>query len=128
MKVKKCSLPGFRSQFSDKASCMNYLAILKSSAGFSCSKCGHKTSIRGTFSWDKRCHSCSYNETPRAGTLFHSINIPLPIAFEMIYRISVIKKGVSALSLASEYSLNYKTAYNFKCKLQHCMKSSLRIR
>ena len=104
---------------------MNYLASLKWPNGYRCTKCGHTTSIRGTFSWDKRCQSCSYNETPTAGTLFHSIKISLPIAFEMIYRISVSKKGVSALSLAREYNLNYKTAYNFKRKVQHSMKSSL---
>ena len=125
MKVKKCSLPAFRSQFSDKVSCMNYLADLKWSGVYSCSKCAHTVSKRGSFFYDKRCQSCGYNETPTACTLFHSIKLPLPIAFEMLYRICVSKKGISAMSLAREYSLNYKTAYNFKRKVQHSMTSSL---
>jgi len=104
---------------------MNYLSDLKWSKGFSCSKCKHTVPKRGTFSYDKRCQSCGYNETPIAGTLFHSMKIHLPIAFEMIYRISVSKKGISAIALSREYNLNYKTAYNFKRKVQHSMKSSL---
>ncbi|KAI3379529.1 hypothetical protein SNEBB_007895, partial [Seison nebaliae] len=42
----------------------------------------------------------------------------------MIYRISVSKKGISALALSREYDLNYKTAYNFKRKVQSSMTSS----
>lgn len=104
---------------------MNYLANSKWSSGYSCSKCSHTIAKRGTFPYDKRCQSCEYNETPTAGTLFHSIKLPLPIAFEMLYRICVSKKGISAMSLAREYNINYKTAYNFKRKVQHSMTSSL---
>ncbi len=42
-----------------------------------------------------------------------------------MFRVSVSKKGISAIALSREYALNYKTAYNFKRKIQRSMRSSL---
>ncbi|MGB1247551.1 MAG: IS1595 family transposase [Chitinophagales bacterium] len=92
--------------------------------GFSCRKCGGNKSKKGHLQYDIRCKTCGYNESPTAHTLFHAIKIALPTAFEMVYRVSVNKKGISSLSLSREYDVNPKTAYNFKQKIQQSMKSS----
>ena len=110
--------------FSTKDKCEKYLFEEKSSNGFECKKCNCETNIKGYNTYDIRCKECNYNESPTANTLFHSIKIPLPIAFEMVYRISVSKKGISTLELCREYDVNPKTAYNFKRKVQESMKSS----
>ncbi len=70
------------------------------------------------------CIACDYKESPTAHTVFHSIKIPLPIAFEIVYRIAVSKKGISALALSREYNINPKTGYNFILKIQQSMQSS----
>lgn len=57
---------------------------------------------------------------PTAHTLFHF----LPLAFEMMYRICVNKKGISSVALSREYNVNQKTAVNFKRKVQNSMQSS----
>jgi len=117
-------LPDFRKRFDSDFTCLSYLAGLKWAAGFNCRRCAHKVSVKGDRNLDKRCQSCGYNEAPTAHTVFHSMKIPLTLAFEMVYRICVSKKGISSLALSREYNLNPKTGYNFKRKIQLSMKSS----
>jgi len=124
MQLRKCSLPEFRKQFDSDMSCLSYLAELKWGKGYQCRRCAHKVSMKGDRNLDKRCQGCGYNESPIAHTVFHSMKIPLVIAFEMVYRICVSKKGISSLALSREYNLNPKTGYNFKRKIQQSMKSS----
>jgi transposase-like protein len=124
MQLTKCSLPQFRKQFDSDISCLSYLAELKWVNGYKCRHCNHKVSMKGDRNLDKRCQRCGYNESPIAHTVFHSMKIPLVIAFEMVYRICVSKKGISSLALSREYNLNPKTGYNFKRKIQLSMKSS----
>ena len=124
MQLTKCSLPDFRKRFDSDFTCLSYLASLKWDAGFTCRRCAHAVSMKGDRNLDKRCQRCGYNETPTAHTVFHSMKIPLVLAFEMVYRICVSKKGISSLALSREYDLNPKTGYNFKRKIQLSMKSS----
>jgi hypothetical protein len=79
--------------------------------------------MKGDRNLDKRCQACGYNESPIAHTVFHSMKIPLAIAFEMVYRICVSKKRISSLALSREYNLNPKTGYNFKRKIQLSLKN-----
>lgn len=124
MQLTKCSLPEFRKQFDSELSCLSYLTDLKWGYGYQCRYCKHEVCIKGDRNLDKRCQRCGYNESPIAHTVFHSMKIPLVIAFEMVYRICVSKKGISSLALSREYNLNPKTGYNFKRKIQRCMQSS----
>lgn len=124
MKVRRCSIIEFRNKFSTKDKCLKYLSDNKWKNGYKCFKCGLSKEKKGNNEFDKRCSSCGYNESPTAKTLFHSIKLPLPKAFEIIYRISVNKKGISSISISREYDVNLKTAYNFRVKIQKSMKSS----
>lgn len=92
--------------------------------GFSFRKCQNSVAGKGDRWEDRRCLKCGYNESPTANTVFHSIKFPLVTAFEMAYRISVSKKGISGLALSREYHLNPKTAYHFRQKIQECMNSN----
>lgn len=124
MKVKKCSLPEFRKQFSTEESCYDFLIQQKWGDGYACKKCNHEGYKKGEFARDRRCKKCGYNESPTSNTLFHSIKLSLPLAFEMAFRICVSKKGISSIGLCREYGVNLKTAYNFRRKIQASMKSS----
>jgi len=124
MKVLKCSIIEFRKKFATQNDCLKYLHDIKWKNAYKCLRCGHTKEKKGYSIFDKRCTKCNYNETPTANTLFHSIKIPLPIAFEMIYRISVNKKGISSISLSREYDVNPKTSSNFRKKVQESMRSS----
>jgi transposase-like protein len=124
MKVKRCSLPDFRKKFCTQEDCLLYLSDSKWGLGYHCRKCNHDKYKKGNMYFHRRCTSCGYSESPTAQTIFHSIKIPLVIAFEMAYRISVSKSGISSVELCREYDLNLKTTYNFKRKIQLLMKSS----
>jgi transposase-like protein len=124
MKVQKCSLPEFREQFPTQEICIDFLINQKWENGFACIKCKHTLYMKGEYARDRRCKKCGYNESPTANTLFHSIKLSLPLAFEMVFRISVNKKGISSVALCREYGINLKTAYHFRRKIQASMKSS----
>jgi transposase-like protein len=124
MKTIKNPIADFRKQYGTHELCYQYLADSKWKDGYRCSKCKCEEYRKGNMHLERRCKSCGYNESPLAGTLFHSMKIPLEIAFEMVYRISVNKKGISSIALSREYNVNQKTAYTFKQKVQLCMKSS----
>ena len=124
MQVKRSSIIEFRERFSSKEKCEKFLLDEKTTNGFQCNRCGNDTYLKGYNTYDIRCKKCKYNESPSSNTLFHSCKLSLPIAFEMVYRISVNKKGMSALGLCREYDINPKTANNFKRKVQFSMESS----
>ena len=124
MKVLKCSIIEFRKKFKTEDLCKEFLYNSKWENGYECLRCLQTKEKKGNGVFDRRCATCGYNETVISNTLFHSIKFPLTIAFEIIYRISVNKKGISSISISREYDLNFKTAYNFKRKVQKSMSSS----
>ncbi len=114
----------FRDRFSDESSCLEYLVQLKWGSGYACSRCGHNQYHKGRKWHYRRCRSCAYDESATAGTLFHQCKLGLVKAFEMIFRITVKKKGMSSCELAREVGCQQKSAWLFKAKLQEAMKSS----
>jgi transposase-like protein len=124
MKVIKNSIEAHRARFGTEEQCYTYLAQTKWKDGFICKDCGHNEYIKGRKNLDRRCKKCKKSESPTSGTLFHSIKIPLVKVFEIIYRVSVNKKGLSCISIAREYDLNQKTAVLLRDKIQRAMKSS----
>lgn len=124
MKVKKSSIIEYRERFGTEESCKDYLAEKKWESGYQCIKCGNKSYKKGRKSHDRKCKLCNHNASVTSNTLFHSIKFSLVIAFEMIYRITSSKKGISSVGLCREYGCNPKTAYNFKRKVMKALKSS----
>jgi transposase-like protein len=118
------SLKEFKSTFKTNEDCMQYLVDLKWQDGYKCSKCGHDQCCKGRQWFYKRCKKCGYNESATSNTLFHRCKLNLLTVFELIYRISVRKKGMSSCELAKEFGCQQKTAWLLKAKLQLAMKSS----
>ena len=110
--------------FPDNASCMEYLANIKWSVGYSCRKCGCIHYMRGKSPHSRRCKHCKYDESATSHTLFHKLKFPIAKAFDIIYAISCRKKSVSTLALSEELELNYETCLNFRRKVQSAMASS----
>lgn len=114
----------FRTRFKTDADCMEYLVFQKWKDGFCCSKCGHTQCGKGRQWFYKRCKLCNYNKSATANTIFHKCKLNLLRVFELVYRISVRKKGMSTCELAKEFGCQQKTAWLLKAKLQKAMKSS----
>jgi hypothetical protein len=112
----------FNKRFPDNKACYDYLMQLKWANGYSCSYCGAEESIKGKTGHHKRCKQCRYDESVTSNTIFHSMKMPILKAFHMIFRISVKKKGMSTIELGDEVSVQQKTAWLFKRKLQVAMR------
>jgi transposase-like protein/predicted nucleic-acid-binding Zn-ribbon protein len=121
---KTLTISEFRKRFSNEADCLTYLMNLKWSNGYQCIKCSG-TEYRKGRTWSyKRCKSCGYDESATANTMFHKCKIGLVKAFEIGYRISVKKKGMSTNELAKEFDCQQRSAWLLKAKYQNAMKSS----
>lgn len=121
---KGTSLFEFSEQFQTEEDCYRYLADIKWKDGYCCKQCGHQVFIKGKKEWNRRCQGCEYDESATAGTLFHKVKFSMLKAFHICYRLSVKKKGMSTAELAKEFSLQQKTCWLFKRKIQEAMKSS----
>jgi hypothetical protein len=113
----------FISNYSNRASCLKYLADQKWINGYECIKCKCKESIKGNTLYSLRCKQCKYDESPTANTVFHNLKFPLPKAFLICYRVTS-KVGASSCEIAKEAGVCQKTAWYFCAKLREAMKSS----
>ncbi len=113
----------FTERFDTDLDCKEYLAVLKWAEGYSCKKCGNKTSQqRKDFS--RTCNKCSHTESPTAGTLFHKVKFGLRKAFFICYEMSTTTKSLSAKQVGARYTVTEKTARMFMHKVREAMGSS----
>jgi len=122
--LKNLDRKTFESKFGDKKACFQYLADLKWKTGYTCIKCDYTDYIKGKQPSSRKCRKCGYDESPTAGTLFHRLKFGIDKAFEMLYEITVGKKGASSIWLAEHFGVQQKTAWYFRKKVQQAMKSS----
>jgi hypothetical protein len=112
----------FNRQFKTNDDCLNYLSHHKWRHGFRCSRCGCSKDVKGRTSHHRRCQKCHYDESVTANTLFHAMKMPILKAFHIVFRLTAKKKGMSTVELGAEVSVQQKTAWLFKRKIQIAMK------
>ena len=80
------SILNFIEELPNDSACKTYLANLKWSEGFTCTKCGgHKGCQKTGYSY--HCYSCDHVETASANTLFHKVKFGLHKAFCIVFEI-----------------------------------------
>lgn len=114
----------FYLQFQSDEDCMEYLAYHKWKEGYNCHKCGHSEYITGKRPYSRRCKQCKYDESATSHTLFHKLKFSLQAAFEIMFQLTTIKKGVSTLALSEELSVSYISCLRFRRKIQKAMQST----
>ena len=112
----------FSKRFNNNECCYQYLIDWKWGKGFCCSRCGCEQSNKGRTYYHRRCRQCGYDESVIANTIFHAMKMPILKAFHMVFRLTAKKKGMSTTELGSEVSVQQKTAWLFKRKIQIVMK------
>lgn len=113
----------FAERFKTDQDCLDYLAELKWTDGFTCVKCGHKGSqVRKNKA--RTCNKCSHIETPTANTLFHKVKFGIKKAFFICFEMSTSTKSLSANYVAVRFGVTEKTARLFMHKVREAMKSS----
>lgn len=115
----------FHKCFPNDEACYEYLSITKwDGDSFSCKKCGYDKYCQGKKPFSRRCLRCKYDESPTAGTALDKVKFPLHLAFHILFKVSVRKKGLSTLELSREFGMRQKTCWAFKWKIQQAMESS----
>ncbi|MCO5949372.1 hypothetical protein NAF19_20915 [Mucilaginibacter sp. RT5R15] len=118
------SINEFREKFKTEQDCLKYILDKKLAGGYSCLKCQGNQYGKGR-KWNYlRCKKCGYDASATAGTLFHKCKLGLLKAFEMAFRVSVRKKGMSSCELSKEFGCQQRSAWLWKAKIQEAMKSS----
>lgn len=118
------TIAAFRKKFKTEEDCLNYLVNVKWGNGYQCIKCNGKQYGKGRQWFYRRCKQCGYDESVTANIMFHKCKLGLARAFEMGFRLSVKKKGMSSCELAKEFGCHQMSAWLLKAKYQNAMKSS----
>ncbi len=121
MAYKELSLLQFKKQFSTELSCQKALEKARWPKGFVCPRCAHTRAYRRSTRRLLECAGCGYQASLTAGTIFHKTRTPLLKWFWAIYLVSQDKGGVSALRLAKQLELGYKTAWSMLHKIRNAM-------
>jgi transposase-like protein len=121
---KSLTIAEFRERFKTEDDCIHHLIAEKWGNGYACVRCGGKEYGKGKRWFYRRCKACSYDESVTANTMFQHCKLPLLKAFEMGFRISVKKKGMSSCELGKEFGCQQKTAWLLRAKFQNAMASS----
>ncbi|RNA66703.1 IS1595 family transposase [Alteribacter keqinensis] len=114
----------FQKQFATEEACHDQLFQLKWPNGFACEKCDHQecyvTNTRKLKLYE--CKDCRYQSTVTVGTIMEKTRTDLSKWFLAIYLVASDKRGVSAMKIAKEVEVTYKTAWLMLHKIRRAMK------
>ena len=111
------SIYEFRGKFKTDRDCTQYILDKKVAGGYSCLKCGSNRCGKGRQWHYLRCKKCGYDASATAGTLFHKCKLRMLKAFEIAFRVSARKKGMSSCELAREFGCQQRSAWLWKAKI-----------
>lgn len=116
------SLSQFQKEFPDEESCAAFLAARRWPDGFVCPGCG------GTREWSlasrahiRECPDCGRQTSITSGTVLHRSKLPLQVWFWAAHLMATHSNGMSALQLAAQLGVTYKTAWLLGQKLRRSM-------
>ena len=120
-KKYRYSLVEFRKQYRTDRDCFKRLAQLRWPNGFVCPKCG---CIHGCLlsNGHYECYDCGHQTSVTAGTIMHKTHLPLTKWFLAFYLVTQDKRGISALQLAKQLSVTYKTAWYLLKRIRSAMR------
>ena len=70
-----------------------------------------------------QCTACRHQVSLTAGTILHKTRTPLSIWFWALFLVAHDKRGISALALARELDVSYKTVWFILHKIRYAMRS-----
>lgn len=107
--------------FQSDEACLEFLAGLKWSEGFTCRKCGHNNSCPGKTPHSRRCTKCKSEESATTGTIFHRCKFPVSKAFYIAWHVCKGQEEISTYEFARRLSLRQMTCWNFKTKMMDAL-------
>lgn len=118
------NLREFDRLFAHKDACLRFLEEVRWGGQFQCQRCGARA-YWALSSGLRRCQSCRFKNSVKAGTIFESSRLPLKMWFYAIWWIAAQKTGVSALDLQRDVGLgSYRSAWLLLHKIRSAMASA----
>ena len=112
----------FFTTFTREEICERHLIAVRFPEGMPCLKCGKKDFYpRLKERRAYQCKSCKFFNRPTAGTIFHRTHTSLLEWFVAIFLVAFDKRGLSALLLAEELGLHYRTAWDMLARMRRAM-------
>src|SRR3990170_3820370 len=121
MSYTELSLLEFQRRFSTEQACQQALEQARWPNGFACPRCGHGKASGIATRRLLQCRGCRYQVSLTAGTILHKTRTPLVKWFWAIWMVAQDNGGVSALRLARQLELRYRTAWTMLHKLRKAM-------
>lgn len=121
MSYQEMSLLPFKKKYPSERACRKALEKFRWPDGFICPKCAHSKSSRIATRTLLQCSRCHHQVSLTAHTVFHKTRTPLVKWFWAIHLVSQDKGGVSAMRLAKQLDLGYKTAWLMLHKTRNAM-------
>jgi len=121
MSYTELSLLEFQRRFATEEACQEALEKARWPQGFVCPRCSHGKACRLGPRNLLQCSACHHQASVTAGTLFHKTHTPLVKWFWAIWMVAQDKGGVSAMRLARQLDLRYRTAWTMLHKLRKAM-------
>lgn len=104
--------------FNSNDKCLEFLANLKWSNGFTCKKCGHTNYCSGKTPFSRRCTKCKTEESATSGTVFHNCRFEINKAFYIAFNVCKGNSDISSYEFARRLSLRQMTCWSFKDKIK----------
>lgn len=111
----------FQDRFRTEEDCELAIMNLRWPNGFVCPNCGHDDAYHLEGRRLFQCIHCRHQSSITAGTIFHGTRVPLRNWFWMIYQVAHDKGGASAMRLAMQLGMYYKTVWHMLQKIRHAM-------
>lgn len=117
-------------RFPSEKDCLDFLASLRWSDGYSCPRCKSKetwilnkdTSDNKFETIKYKCRKCGYQTSITAGTLFHKTHITIQQWFQAIWYVSIKKNKATIRELKTEIGIaSNQTALNIMNKIKSVM-------
>lgn len=110
--MQKYTTKDFEKEFPNDEACLEWIKNLRWPDGITCLECDkvtkhHRVTGRSCYA----CDYCGHQVFPTAGTIFHKSATPLRVWFQVIYRMSSTRCGISAKQIQRETGVTYKTAW-----------------
>ena len=125
--TKDISESEIKELFMSDEKCLEFLANLKWTDGYSCRKCGNENSCSGKSPFSRRCTKCKAEESATSGTIFHHCRFPIHKAFFIAYNVCKGKEEISSYEFARRLALRQMTCWNFKSKITAALDSLNRL-
>ena len=120
---KDLSEADFKIKFGTEEQCLEFLATEKWATGYSCKKCDNDNYCKGRMPYSRRCTRCKHDESATSHTIFHRCRIPLPIAFEIAYRVCC-SPSITCTELSEAMGTRQMTCWKFRRKIKECLQLS----